>query len=708
MRARDPDVEGFIERDGVKVGYEVFGSGGPTLLLMPTWSIAPSRIWKAQVPYLARHHRVITVDPRGNGRSDRPTEAAAMSDGQFVNDAIQVLDSTDTDRAVLVSLSRGGSWALRLAADHPDRVLGWVAIAPAIEGLGAQSPDRSAMFDRFDERLDAESGWGLYNRHSWLHDYQRFAEFFFDQMLPEPHSTKLWEDGVGWALDTDGETLVATWDAPDDDPRPVEEVAALVRCPVVVVHGTDDHVIPHAHGERLAELTHGRLVSLEGAGHLPHARHPVVFNRLVHEFATTLGRRRPATVHWRRSLDRPRRVLYLSSAIGLGHARRDLAIVRALRTLRPDAHVEWLTQHPVTAFLQGAGERVHPASAHLANESRHLEGEAGEHDLHVFQAFRDMDELLVANFMVFDDLVREERFDLVVGDEAWDLDYFLHENPELKRSPYAWLTDFVGWLPMPDGGARESATTADYNAEMIEHVARYPWLRDKALFVGNPDDLVPDRLGPGLPTVSEWTQSNYDFVGYVTGFDAELLDRREEVRDRLGYAPDEQICLVSVGGSGVGEHLLGKVAAALSIAKQSLPGLRMVLVAGPRIDPDSLPRGEGLEVHGFLPDLVDHMVACDVAVVQGGLTTTMELASSGRPFLYFPLQHHFEQNFHVPHRLGRYGAGRRMDYATSDPDAVAMAIVEELRRSPGHRPETRRAVETDGAARAAAHLSELF
>ena len=105
MRGREPDVEGYIERDGVKVGYEVFGSGSPTVLLMPTWSIASSRIWKGQVPYLARHHRVITIDPRGNGRSDHPTDAAAMSDGQFAEDALQVLDATGTEQAVLVSFS---------------------------------------------------------------------------------------------------------------------------------------------------------------------------------------------------------------------------------------------------------------------------------------------------------------------------------------------------------------------------------------------------------------------------------------------------------------------------------------------------------------------------------------------------------------------------------------------------------------------------
>jgi predicted glycosyltransferase len=305
--------------------------------------------------------------------------------------------------------------------------------------------------------------------------------------------------------------------------------------------------------------------------------------------------------------------------------------------------------------------------------------------------------------MVFHDVVAETDYDLWVADEGWEIDYFLHENPEQKRAAYAWLTDFVGWLPMPDGGARESRLTADYNAEMIEQVGRFPWLRDKALFVGNPVDIVPDRLGPDLPTVRDWTEDNFDFVGYVTGFDTDLLERREELRDRLGYGADEQVCLVSVGGSGVGEPLLRRVAAAHNIAKQSLPGLRMVLVAGPRIDPEDLPRGDGLEVHGFLRDLVEHTVTCDVAVVQGGLTTTMELTATGRPFLYFPLQHHFEQNFHVAHRLDRYGAGRRMEFASSTPDMIAAAMVAALKMPAMFKP-----VEADGAARAARMLADLI
>ncbi len=130
-----------------------------------------------------------------------------------------------------------------------------------------------------------------------------------------------------------------------------------------------------------------------------------------------------------------------------------------------------------------------------------------------------------------------EHYDLWIGDEAWEVDYFLHENPELKRAAYVWLTDFVGWLPMPDGGEREAFLTADYNAEMIEHIARFPRVRDRAIFVGDPDDIVPDASAPGLPAIRDWTEQHYDFAGYVTGFDPAELADRDALRAELGYRP---------------------------------------------------------------------------------------------------------------------------------------------------------------------------
>ena len=129
----------------------------------------------------------------------------------------------------------------------------------------------------------------------------------------------------------------------------------------------------------------------------------------------------------------------------------------------------------------------------------------------------------------------------------------------------------------------------------------------------------------------------------------------------------------------------------------------MIVVAGPRIDPRSLPAQAGLEVLPYVHNLYRHLAACDLAVVQGGLTTSMELTANKRPFIYFPLRHHFEQNFHVRHRLERYGAGRRMDFDDSSPESIAAAIAQEIGREVAYRD-----VEVDGAAKAAARLAELI
>jgi pimeloyl-ACP methyl ester carboxylesterase len=288
-RARYPDRQGSIERDGVRVSWEGYGSGEPTLLLLPAWSIIHSRQWKAQVPYLARHYQVITFDGRGNGRSDRPSVAEAYDDAEFVADAVAVLDATGTGRAVLVGLSRGGRWAVELTAAHPERVLGAVLIDPAIPFV---APPHPWWTHPFDERLDTDEGWAKFNRHYWLRDYRDFLEFFASEVFPEPHSTKQIEDMVGWGLETTAETLVLTQLGPQPASREeMEAILRRVRCPVLVVHGDDDRLRPLAVAAAATELTGGALVTIEGGGHCPQARHPVKVNLLIREFVESLGGR---------------------------------------------------------------------------------------------------------------------------------------------------------------------------------------------------------------------------------------------------------------------------------------------------------------------------------------------------------------------------------------------------------------------------------
>ena len=697
-RARYPDAEGYVENDGVRVFYEVYGTGEPTLLLLPSWEITHSRAWKGQIPYFARHGRVVTFDRRGNGRSDRPRDVAAYDRRASMEDALAVLDQAGVERAVVVSWCGAGD-DLLLAVEHPGRVSGLVLIAPDLL-LTDDPADEEGPFP-FDEEPATLDGWATWNRHYWLRAWPQFLEFFYAQMFTEPHSTKQIEDGIGWGLETDPETIVRGMDAEWlNDRETVLRLCAQVRCPTLVIQGSQDAVVGPARGAAVAEAIPGaQLITLEGSGHGPHLRDPVKANLIIRDFA---GPPAPPR-RWARGRSRRRRALYISSPIGLGHAQRDVAIAAELRKLHPDLEIDWLAQDPVTRVLEARGERIHPASAHLASESGHIESESAEHDLHCFSAWRRMDEILVANFMVFHDLAREENYDLWIGDEAWELDYYLHENPELKSASYAWLTDFVGWLPMADGAEREAFLTADYNAEMIEQIARYPRVRDRAIFVGEPADIVPDSFGAGLPLIREWTEEHFQFAGYVTGFDPADFGDRAALRHDLGYREHELVCIVTVGGSAVGAPLLRRVIASFPEAKRLVPQLRMIVVAGPRIDPATLPAADGLEVRPYVHNLYRHLAACDLAIVQGGLTTAMELTAGRRPFIYFPLKHHFEQNFHVRHRLERYGAGRRMDFDHAPPDAIAAAIAGEIGRPVSYQP-----VVPDGAARAAALLAEML
>lgn len=704
MRAALPHTDGTVTRDGLDIHYEIYGDGERTLFLIPPAPITHSRIWKAQIPFLARTERVVTFDSRGNGRSGRTADPRDHRTEANLGDLLAVLDATGTAKAILVAHCHANWWAVAFTHAHPERVSGLVAIEPGVPYIGKPHQHWLDVGPHWDDEIEDPRGWQLYNRRSITERHRDWVEFFFERQLVEAHSTKQWEDAVDWALESTGEVLAAAEEGfeigiPDRDT--VFEMCRTLGVPILTIHGDRDICQRVEKGIEFAELTGGDLLVIEGAGHLTLAREPVEVNMAIRNFLDD-GKPAPHR-HHTRGMSRRKRALYLSSPIGLGHARRDLAIAREMRHLDPDLEIVWLAQDPVTRVLEKAGETIHPASEWLASESGHIASETAGHELHCFQALRRMDEILVANFMIFQEVVEEGLYDLIVGDEAWDVDHYWHENPELKRGTHVWLTDFVGFIPMPDGGPHEEFLTTDYNAEMIEHIARYPRVRDRAIFVGNPDDVYPGTFGDGLPKIRDWTDDHFDYSGYITGFDPPTADQIEEWRHELGYRHDEKVCIVTVGGSGVGQSLLEKVIASFPAAKSLLPELRMVAVAGPRIDPVSLPTHEGLEVVGYVDDLYRHLAVCDIAVVQGGLTTTMELTAAQRPFLYFPLIDHFEQNFHVRHRLDQYRAGRHMDYRETDPDRLAEAITQEVGRQVDYLP-----VETDGAARAARLIAELI
>jgi len=283
MRARYPDIEGHVERDGVNVGYEVFGEGEPTVLLLPTWTIIHSRFWKMQVPYLSRHYRVVTYDGPGNGRSDRVRDPERYSADSYALDAEAVMQACGVQEAIVVGLSLGAAYGVRLATLRPHLVTGLVMIGASIP-LTLSSPEREATFERFLEPPgDSPQGWQKYNLAYWHSNYHDFVEFFFTQCFSEPHSTKPIEDSVGWATETGPGILEA--EALNSPPsEPWDEIVSRLSCPTLVIHGTKDRISPHARGERAAELSRGELLAMEGSGHIPNVRDPVKVNRALRDF----------------------------------------------------------------------------------------------------------------------------------------------------------------------------------------------------------------------------------------------------------------------------------------------------------------------------------------------------------------------------------------------------------------------------------------
>jgi hypothetical protein len=333
----------------------------------------------------------------------------------------------------------------------------------------------------FHDRFRSSEGWAKFNAAYWLDHYEDFLRFFFAQVWTEPHSRSLIEDCVTWGLETTPQVLIDTVDAHGITEAEALALARRVRSPMLVIHGSADAVTPVERSVRLARETGGRLVILDAAGHCPGNRDPVSFNLLIRELLQALPGTPPSMARAAGPGGGGPRGLFVPTGGRAEVVGRDVAIAAAMRALRPDLQIEWLAPEPVRTALVARGESIHPKSGLLVGE----EVRAGSGS--DFEAWRRTDEALFANFMVFNELVGEEPIDLVVADDAWQVDYYLHRSPELKRVAYAWLADRVGWTPGVDAGERERALVADANAEMAALVERCPTVRDQAIWLGDLD-----------------------------------------------------------------------------------------------------------------------------------------------------------------------------------------------------------------------------
>ena len=296
--ATAPDREGYVDRDGVRTFYDVYGDGPTTILFLPTWSILHSLVWRCQIAYFARHYRVIVFDGRGNGRSDRPPDSSAYEPQEFVRDALGVLDATGTERAITVSLSAGTTWNLILAAFHAERVEAAAFVGPTTYAVSEPFPEWSTT--PFNERFESYAGFPGQNRYFIRDHYRDFAEFWNRLCFPEPHSTRPIEYGVGMSLETSGDVVLATLDAAGmrdkqwaaerlaEAGASLRPLARRLTCPVLVIEGELDPIAPPHWAAALADDAGGKLVTIPAAGHVPGGRKPVIFNLVLREFVESV------------------------------------------------------------------------------------------------------------------------------------------------------------------------------------------------------------------------------------------------------------------------------------------------------------------------------------------------------------------------------------------------------------------------------------
>jgi predicted glycosyltransferase len=367
-----------------------------------------------------------------------------------------------------------------------------------------------------------------------------------------------------------------------------------------------------------------------------------------------------------------RRILFVSGSIGLGHVTRDLAIARELRAMVP-VDITWLAASPADRVIREAGEVLHPESEDLVDMSAIAEAQTSGGRLNLIRYALKARHTWDRNFDVVDGILSRGEFDLLIGDETYEIALGYRKHPARKKKPFVMIYDFVGFDAM--------------SKDPIERLGVYLWNRtwagsgggartyvDLGLFIGEEEDVPDRRFGPFLPSRREWARTRCTFVGYVLDFDPLRYTDASAIRSELGYGASPLV-VCAVGGTSIGRELLELCGAAYPLVKRSVPDLQMVLVCGPRIDPRDVQVPEGVRVAGYVRGLHWHLAVCDLAVVQGGGTVTLELTALRRPFVFFPIEGHCEQEVYVAARLSRHQAGVRLRQSVTTPAQLAEVIL---------------------------------
>jgi hypothetical protein len=391
-----------------------------------------------------------------------------------------------------------------------------------------------------------------------------------------------------------------------------------------------------------------------------------------------------------------KKVLFISGSLGLGHVTRDLAIATELRRHYPELEISWLAAPPAAQLIETEGERLLPEAARFGNLSLDAESLSKAFRLDLVEYSYHARSTWYANVAVFQEVVRRDSYDLVIGDETYEISMALKRRPDLKKFPFVMIYDFVGL------DAMSRSPFERFGVYLWNRMWARPGVADLSLFVGEIED-VPDRpFGFRLPNRRQWARAHYAFIGYILPFDPQDCTDRTRLRAELGYGP-EPLIVCSIGGTSIGKELLELCAQSLPFIRERVPDARMLLVCGPRLAPETLKVSPGVEIRGYVPALYRHFAVCDLAIVQAGGASTLELTALRRPFLYFPIQGHCEQELGVSERLARHRAGERLVFSQTQPSSLAERALRSLGQHVSYPP-----IPTDGARKAAQLIGGLL
>jgi len=396
-----------------------------------------------------------------------------------------------------------------------------------------------------------------------------------------------------------------------------------------------------------------------------------------------------------------KRILYVSGSIGLGHVTRDLAIARQLRRQCPDVELSWLAGKPASSLLKEAGEQLLPEVDQYADDNVPAENAARGFHLNLLKYASTAWKEWARNATIFRKITRKRQFDVIIGDETYEIAIALANRYVRTEAPFVMIYDFLG-LDSVTNNPIEKLAICIWNR--IWARTDYKLLSGKknlALFAGELEDIPDKGLGFGLPNRRYHARTYYKFTGYILPFDPAEYTDKARIRAKLGYG-QEPLVVCSIGGTSIGKDLLELCGRAYPIVKRKIPHLRMVVVCGPRLSVEDLEVPGQVEVRGYVPALYEHFAASDLSIVQGGGTATLELTALRRPFLYFPLAKHCEQQIHVAGRLARHQVGVKMVYPQTTPETLAEKVIANLGKEVDYPP-----IATDGAKKAAQLISKL-